>query len=77
MLVIEDITNYLWSYFQKEKLELKNVMMGLIKNLKTKYNIQVQYMCCNNAKENVDFERVCKQERMGLEFEYIAPGAPQ
>ena len=31
-------------YFLKEKLDLVGVMMGLIKNLKTKYNIYVQYL---------------------------------
>ena len=51
--------------------------MGLIKDLKTKHDIQVQHLRCNNAGEKVDFMRVCKQEGMGMEFKYIAPGAPQ
>ena len=53
----------------KEKLD---VMLGFIKNLKSKYNLQVQYLCCNNAGENVAFERACKQEGMGVDFEYTA-----
>ena len=52
-------------------------MMGLIKNLKTKYNIQVQYLHCNNAGKNVDFERACKQQGVRMEFKYAAPGTPQ
>ena len=35
LLVIEDSADYVWSYFLKEKLELKNLMMGLMKNFKT------------------------------------------
>ena len=34
-------------------------------------------MCCNNMVENVDSEWACKQEWMGIKFEYIAAGTPQ
>ena len=73
LLVIGDSTDHAWSYFIKEKLDLKNVMSP-IKNLKTKKNIQGQYLCCDNLRENVNFERACKQEGIGMEFEYTAPG---
>ena len=52
-------------------------MLGLIKNLKTKYGIQVQYLQCDNTEENIDFKRACKQEGMRMEFEYTAPDTPQ
>ena len=60
---IED--NYAWSYFLKEKSQLKNVLLGLIKNLK----IMIF--------RSVDFGRACRQERMGMEFKYTAPGTSQ
>ena len=66
LLVIEDSTDYVWNYFLKEKSELKNVVVCLIKNLKMKYDIQVWYLLCDNSKENVDFERTYKQEGMGM-----------
>ena len=56
----------------KEKSELKNVMLGLIKNLKTKDGIQVRYEYFDNAEENEDFEWAWKQEGMGNKFEYTA-----
>ena len=31
------------------------MIMGIVKNRKTKYNIQVQYLCCDNIGENVVF----------------------
>ena len=52
---MKDITNHAWKYFSEEQSELKNMTLGLIRNLKTKYDIQVQYECCNNARENVNF----------------------
>ena len=64
-------------YFFKEKYKLKSVIMDLIKNFKTKYDIQVHYLCCDNVGENVNIERVCKQEEMGMEFEYTALVSPQ
>ena len=32
---------------------------------------------CDNAAENEDFERTCKQEGLGIDFEYTVPGTPQ
>ena len=49
LFVVEDSTGYAWSYVLKEKFELKNVILGLIKNLKTKYVFQIQYAYCDNA----------------------------
>ena len=74
---MEDNSNYAWSFFLKEKSNLAGVMLGLIKNLKNKYNIQVQYLCCNNTSENVALEKACKQEGLGVDIEYTAPGMPQ
>ena len=51
--------------------------MGLIKNVKTKYNIQVQDLHCDNTDESIAFKNACKQEELGMEFEFTAPGTPQ
>ena len=60
----------------KEKSNLGDTMEGLIKNLKNKYNLKVQYICCDNAGKNQVFERTCKQKVLGVDFEYTAPGMP-
>ena len=52
-------------------------MKGLIQNLKTKSDINVKYLHSDSAGENVDFKQVCKQEGMGMEFEYTAACTPQ
>ena len=56
----------------KEKSNLADIMIGLIKNLKNKYNLQVQYLHYNNAGENVAFKEACKQKGLGVDFEYTA-----
>ena len=52
-------------------------MLVWIKNLKSKYNLEVQQLWCDNAGENQAFEWACNQEGLGINFEYIAPGTPQ
>ena len=37
LLVIDDSSNYVWSFFLKEKSNIADVMLGIIKNLKNKY----------------------------------------
>ena len=38
--------------------------------------MQVQYLPCNNAGENEAFKKTCKQEGLGNDFKYTAPGTP-
>ena len=52
---MEDSSDYVWIFFLKEKSNLGGIILGLIKDLKNKYNMQVQYLCCKNAGENVAF----------------------
>ena len=54
-----------------------DVILGLIKNLKNKYNLHVQFLHTDNAGENVVFEQACKQEWLGVELECTALGMPQ
>ena len=77
LLDMEDSTNYAWSNFLNEKSDLKNVIMSLIGNLKTKDNIQVWHLNSDNAGEKDDFKGACIHEGMGMEFEYTTPGTLQ
>ena len=42
LLVVDDSSDFLWSFFLKEKFNLADVMLGLIKSLKNKNNVQVE-----------------------------------
>ena len=46
--VIDDSSDYVWSFFLKEKFNLMDVMLSFITNLKNKYNLQLQYLCYEN-----------------------------
>ncbi len=76
---MDNATGYVWSYFLKYKSDLTTNVLGLIKELKSS-NVAVKivnYICCNNAGENVALEMAYKQEGLGIKFEYTAPGTPQ
>ena len=69
LLMIDDHSDYCWSFFLSEKSDLTQKMIGLIKDLKIKYDIQVQRLQCNNTGENQAFEKACNQEELGIDFE--------
>ena len=77
MLVVDDCTDYAWSFFLKQKIETKDIIIALIKELKQAYDINVKTIGCNNSGENNALQRICKQEGLGITFEYTAPGTPQ
>ena len=52
LLVLNDFSNCIWSFFLKEKSDLAKTMLGLGKNLKIKFNMQIQHFCCDNAGKN-------------------------
>ena len=53
------------------------MVRGLILDLKTKYNIAVMHICCDNSGENYALEKSCKREGLGIKFEFTAPNTPQ
>ena len=48
---MEESIDFAWSYFLNKKSELRNVMMSLIKDLKAKFGINVNYARCENAEK--------------------------
>ena len=76
LLVIDDSSNVIWTFFLNKKSDPVDTMVGLVKNLNNKCNLQVQYFHCNNAGEKVAFKKACKQEGLGVDFEYTASGMP-
>ena len=58
-------------------LELKDVTLELLKDLKSMWGIVIRYFHCDNAGENKSFEWLCKQEGLSIKFEYAMPSTPQ
>ena len=77
LIVIDDCTNFVWSYFLKRKSETSKRVRELMKTLQSNHGINTRYIRCDNAGENETLEKDCKNEGLGVSFEYTAPYTPQ
>jgi len=77
LLVVDDATDYCWSFFLKSKNETAEVMTNFIKKLKDTETITVKNIRYDNAGENKAFEKRVERDRRGLKFEYTARKTPQ
>jgi transposase InsO family protein len=75
--VLDDASDYCWSYFLKKKSDLSQTVRNLVKDLKVKHKKRVKFIRCDNAGENKAFEKECLKEGLGIQFEWTAPGTPQ
>jgi hypothetical protein len=77
LLIVDEATDYSWSFFLKAKSETPKRMAELIGDLKTKYNKLVKFLRCDGAGENKKTDELLKTKNFGITFEYTAPGTPQ
>ena len=66
-----------WSYFLQEKSETSAHVINLVKHLKAANNVKVKIIWCNNARENISLQKECKQDGLGIMFQFTAPYTPQ
>jgi len=71
LTILDDATDFCWSYFLKSKSKTTQVMINLIKELSDKNKIKVKKICCNNSGENCSFQQAAKQECLGITFEFM------
>jgi hypothetical protein len=77
LLILDDFTGVSWSYFLKKKSDLSERVMELLKDLKSKHNIKVKFVRCDNAGENKKLEELCLKEGLGIQFEFTTPDTPE
>ena len=66
LLIVDDCSDFIWSFFLEEKSNLVDIIIGSIKNLKHERNLQVHYLHCDNTQENITFQKACKQVGLGM-----------
>ena len=66
LLIVDDCTDYTWTYFLKEKRKLPDKLNELMNEVKAKYNIQVKKIWCDNADRNYALEVLKKKREMEL-----------
>ena len=77
LLVMDDATGFIWSYFLKFKSQVKDKIVAMIKHLDQKYGYNVKYLRCDNVGENIKTEEECHNQGLGVTFEYTSPNTPQ
>ena len=76
-MLVDEATKYKKSFFLKKKNEQVEPIIDWIKALKTRHEIQVKIIRCDNAGGNKVLERESDKNELGISFEYTAPGTPQ
>ena len=77
LLVVDDRTDYSWSYFLKRKSETKDKICELVLELKSKNGYNVLFIRCDKAGENKTAQQELKRIAPSIKFEYTAPDTPQ
>jgi hypothetical protein len=79
LLVMDDYTNYFWSFFFTHKDDLPQVMLQWLRHFTSQYKIKVKcFWCDTNAGENKSFQSLLKKKwKHYVKFEYTAPNTPQ
>ena len=74
---MDEATHMKFSLFLKQKGDVKNKFIPLLKELRDTYGRRVLHIRCDNAGENQAFEEECIEKELGIVFKYTAPGTPQ
>jgi hypothetical protein len=78
LLVLDDYTNYCWSFFLPYKDDLPQVMLQWIYQVTSQYKIKIKCFWCDNTGENKSFQSLLKKKwKHYIKFEYIARNKPQ
>ena len=75
-VVIDDFSDYGWVVFLKNKSQLWEKVLPIIKKLSLTGK-SVEYIRCDNAGENKVLQRKCLDEGFDIQFEFTPPGKPQ
>ena len=76
-LAVDEATHMKFSLFLKQKSDVKDKFIPLLKELRDTYGRHVDHIRCDNAGENQALESACIDKELGIVFEYTAPGTPQ
>ena len=73
-MLVDEPTRCKHSFFLKNKSDQVEMVCSWLKGIKDTYKIQVEFIRCNNAGENMKLEEKCGAEGLGIIFEYKATG---
>jgi Reverse transcriptase (RNA-dependent DNA polymerase)/gag-polypeptide of LTR copia-type/Zinc knuckle len=75
-LIVDDCTDYCWSFVMKNKSDLKGKVKTLLTDLKIA-GINVKFIRCDDAGENMSMKNDHDIKSFGVKFEFSGPRTPQ
>ena len=73
---MDDATGFVWSYFLKNKSQVKVKIVELIKDIQRRFGYVVKFLRCDNAGENLKTQEEYKRQGLGICFEFTSPNTP-
>jgi hypothetical protein len=78
LLIQDEYTGYLWSFYLSAKSELPDTVISLIKTVQQEHNTTIMNIRRDNAGENLKLQVYANTEPdININFEFIAPHSPQ
>jgi hypothetical protein len=58
LLIMDEYTNFLWSFFLRHKNDQVSVVIKLMNWLQNEALVKVKFLCCDNSDENHDIQTI-------------------
>jgi len=76
-LFMDDHSGFLIGIYLKRESELEEKGVEILHKIENYYNVKIERIRCDNAGENISFEKECARNKMSIKFEYTSVGTPQ
>ena len=76
-LFMDDHSGFLNGVYLKRKSDLEEKGTEILHKIENDYNVKIERIRCDNAGENISFEKECARNKMKIKFEYTAAATPQ
>ena len=77
LIVVDEFSDCTHSFFLSRKSDQIKLIPMWIKGLSKKYGIEIKRIRLDNNGENKSLQKECNKEKLGVIFEFTAPGTPQ
>jgi hypothetical protein len=77
LLIVDEFSSMVWSYFLRRKTESTRKMVEFIEITKAKDSNMAKYLCCDNSPENKGILKELQKKGLETQFKFTAPGTPE
>ena len=78
LLIQDDYTDFIWSYFLKSKAQMAGTFMNWLETIQKETKLTIRKIRCDNSGENRSLQELVRQDHnLSVKFEFTAPYTPQ